>query len=320
MSDKKTLPSGFNTGPGDAGGSHTSLVWAESSWRNHPAQCLDAPLYGSSAFLSRYSVLIKDEPFELNNDVPDTTYMLTMNLKSSDFDITCGEFTLRAKHLKPYDIWTTGPRIKPLRGVIKKSAEVFRVVFPQSLIYECFEAVHGRRPSQDSVLIPTQFVDDRLVRRLFTSLHEVATSPAQYAEPLVDAIGVVLGRRLIALASTSSGGPPREAKALARHLLDRVNDYIEANLEGQIYLADLSSIVGLSRTHFAAQFKAATSSSPHNYILARRIARAKRLLAQGGTSIVDIAIQSGFCNQAHFTRVFRRTTGETPARWHRAQS
>src|ERR1700742_4088530 len=83
------------------------VVWSEQSWRSHPAQDLCTPRQESSAFLSRYCIQIDGEPFELNNDQPDTTYMLTMNLKSSDFDIACGQFTLKAQQLSPYDMWTT---------------------------------------------------------------------------------------------------------------------------------------------------------------------------------------------------------------------
>lgn len=291
------------------------LVWSECSWRNHPAQTGRRNTSGQSAFLSRYNVTIENEPFELRNDEPDPTYMLTMNVRSSDFDIACGAFTLKATRLALYDMWTTGPRVEPLRGVIKRSAEVFRVVLPEPLVQECYEAVHGRRPDGLSSLIPTEFVRDRFVRRLFTSLWEVSTSPASYAEPLIDAMGVVLGRRLVAIAAAQSGRPMREVRALGQAMLRRVIEYIEENLENPVYLQELSELAGLSRTHFAAQFKAATQCSPHAYILDRRIARAKSLLLVKDRELVEVALESGFSSQAHFTKVFRRLTGKPPGQW-----
>ena len=296
-----------------------SFIWPERSWRSHPAQGPRAASFGGGAFLSRYVNQIEREPFELCNNDPDTTYMLTMNLRSSDFDIDCGAFKLQTRRLALYDMWSTGPRSEPIRGVIRKSAEVFRVVLPEPTVRECFETVHDRHPPDDSVLIPTQFVNDKLVKRLVMSLHEVAESPTRYAEPLVDAAGLVLASRLITLYATQRSKPVREIGGLSQRLLKRVDDYIKANLGAPIYLADLSAVVGLSRTHFAAQFKASTRHSPHRYILGRRIERAKELLVLKESQLADVALRSGFSSQAHFTQVFRRLTGMTPGQWRKEQ-
>jgi AraC-like DNA-binding protein len=69
--------------------------------------------------------------------------------------------------------------------------------------------------------------------------------------------------------------------------------------------------------HFAAQFKAATGIRPHEYLLRRRIERAKELLAGSHTPLVEIALEVGFKTQAHFTTVFARIVGETPNAWRR---
>jgi AraC family transcriptional regulator len=84
-------------------------------------------------------------------------------------------------------------------------------------------------------------------------------------------------------------------------------------------LSDLAAAAGLSRMHFAAQFRAATGSSPHEYLLCRRIEVAKTLLSETDTPLVQVALDVGFLAQAHFTTVFKRLTGDTPARWRRAR-
>ena len=68
---------------------------------------------------------------------------------------------------------------------------------------------------------------------------------------------------------------------------------------------------------FAAQFRAATGHRPHEYLLFRRTERAKELL-RTAMPIVEVALTVGFQAQSHFTTVFRRLTGDTPARWRRA--
>jgi AraC-like DNA-binding protein len=98
-----------------------------------------------------------------------------------------------------------------------------------------------------------------------------------------------------------------------------VVDYLEAHISEAISLADLAAAAGLSRTHFTAQFRLATSCRPHDFILLQKIEAAKRLLLQTSRELLDIALTVGFQTQAHFSTVFKRFVGETPGRWRRAQ-
>jgi transcriptional regulator GlxA family with amidase domain len=102
---------------------------------------------------------------------------------------------------------------------------------------------------------------------------------------------------------------------LARWRLKRAIDYVEAQLDKPVSLADLASSAGLTRMHFAAQFRAATGLRPHEYLLRRRIERAQEMLAGTGMSLVDVALSVGFQTQAHFTSVFKRYTGQPPRAW-----
>jgi transcriptional regulator GlxA family with amidase domain len=90
-----------------------------------------------------------------------------------------------------------------------------------------------------------------------------------------------------------------------------------ANLGEPISLADIATATGLSRMHFAAQFRVATGMRPHEYLLLRRIERAQELLLNSHLPLVDIAFDVGFKTQAHFTTVFTRLVGETPNVWRR---
>jgi len=101
---------------------------------------------------------------------------------------------------------------------------------------------------------------------------------------------------------------------LIRRRLSRVLDYVEANLESDLTLDHLASIACLSRFHFARAFKSATGYSPHLYVSAKRLERAKAFLIRGDHSLVDIALTLNFSCQANFTRAFRQVTGQTPGR------
>jgi AraC-like DNA-binding protein len=94
-----------------------------------------------------------------------------------------------------------------------------------------------------------------------------------------------------------------------------VENFVDQNLDKPISLADLAKAAGLSPMYFAAQFRAATGLRPHDYLLQRRIERAKELLAVPNSRLIEIALEVGFQTQAHFTTVFKRFVGTTPARW-----
>ncbi|EIM97537.1 AraC family transcriptional regulator [Paraburkholderia hospita] len=119
--------------------------------------------------------------------------------------------------------------------------------------------------------------------------------------------------RAMEFQNASSGEGPRQG--LAPWRLKRAIEYIEDNLGEQISLTDLAERAGLSRMHFAAQFKLAMGLSPHAYLTEKRLGAAKSLLAEGRLPIAQIAFAVGFHTQAHFTTVFRKATGLTPKRW-----
>ncbi len=102
---------------------------------------------------------------------------------------------------------------------------------------------------------------------------------------------------------------------LARWQLSRSLDYIDANLMNDIRLPELASVVGLSPSHFARAFRTSIGLTPYRWVIEQRIQRAKRLMVKEGKSILLAAHLTGFANQIHFTKTFRRVTGTTPGLW-----
>ena len=100
--------------------------------------------------------------------------------------------------------------------------------------------------------------------------------------------------------------------------LKRVIEFIEANLHESIGLDDLAQAAGLSPNHFLRVFKLATGETPYHFLRARRLERARRLLAEGPMPLAELALECGFANQAHFTAAFSREIGISPGRYRRA--
>jgi AraC-like DNA-binding protein len=93
----------------------------------------------------------------------------------------------------------------------------------------------------------------------------------------------------------------------------RVIDYIEANLASDLHLAELSTIAGISRAHFARAFRNTVGMAPHMFVLQRRLARAVEWLTPRKLSIREVAARCGFADQAHLTRAFKAQFGHPPS-------
>lgn len=89
-------------------------------------------------------------------------------------------------------------------------------------------------------------------------------------------------------------------------------DYIEANLDYDIALADVATAANISQWHFQRVFKALTSETLKTYIRSRRLARSLEKLLKEDTRIIEIAVSAGFESQESFTRAFKKAFGMTP--------
>jgi AraC family transcriptional regulator len=171
--------------------------------------------------------------------------------------------------------------------------------------------------------------DDPVIRHLSDALAATERSDDRYTGVCADALRLAIVTRLLGLQSetqlpnertdkTNEGCAERQMRALQKWRLKRVVEYVDHHLSGKITLLDLAAVAGLSRMHFASQFRAATGFRPHEYLLRRRIQRAEELLRQSTMTLVEIALTVGFQTQAHFTTVFKRFVGDTPYQWRNA--
>lgn len=102
---------------------------------------------------------------------------------------------------------------------------------------------------------------------------------------------------------------------LAPWQLHKVCDHLEAHLAQDVGLSTLADLVGLSPKHFARAFKQSTGIPPHQWLIARRIERARSILSNTDHSLAEVALCCGFADQSHFTATFRRAVGFSPGRY-----
>jgi AraC family transcriptional regulator len=92
----------------------------------------------------------------------------------------------------------------------------------------------------------------------------------------------------------------------------RTLELMEAHLSANLSVDLLAREVGLSPAHFARAFRESTGRAPHRYLLTMRLDHARRMLEAPDATLSYVAQRSGFADQAHFTRLFKREFGVTP--------
>jgi AraC-like DNA-binding protein len=236
----------------------------------------------------------------------------------------------------PPDRYVVGIALKSMHLTLTRGIEtVFDGVMPAG-------TVHMTHPSQKLSVefrTPSDFIHFHVLRDYFQEQrNEAHRSTCRRLHDtsdlfLRDGLAAQLARALLESETTNDAAFSRSiASTLVMHIarldfpecrvrrlpkwrLRRLEEYIDENLHRRIALADQARSVGLSPMHFAAQFRAAKGCRPHDYLVLKRIERAKSLIASCDRPLVEIALAVGFQNQSHFTTVFKRVTGQTPARW-----
>jgi AraC family transcriptional regulator len=99
---------------------------------------------------------------------------------------------------------------------------------------------------------------------------------------------------------------------LAPRAVHRALDYIHANLADSVRLEDIAGAARMSVFHFSRTFRKATGTGPHRYLLQARVERVKALLMSSDRSLASIADETGFSDQSHMSKVFRKFTGVSP--------
>jgi AraC family transcriptional regulator len=174
------------------------------------------------------------------------------------------------------------------------------------------QAARDARQTERVELVPHLPADDPLLHHIRLVLQAAIDARTMadrlYAESLTDALAAHLLRRYAACqppTAASTGG-------LSKPKLRRTIDYIAAHLAHECSLAELAAVAQTSPDHFARLFKQATGHPPHQYIILCRITRAKQLLTETASPIVEIGHQVGFTDQSYFTAVFRKHVAVTP--------
>ena len=161
------------------------------------------------------------------------------------------------------------------------------------------------------------FVEDLVVAQMTKNI----VSPVKHGEPLdrlaLDQFAMVLGAHMLQAhcGAPKFAVPPRRGLEPWQKL--RTEEMLRAHLEGNITIRELATACSLSASHFGRCFRLSFGTSVHQRLIQLRIDHAKDLLSGTNRALVEIALLSGFCDQAAFSRTFSRIEHMTPSRWRR---
>lgn len=195
--------------------------------------------------------------------------------------------------------------------------EILQVYLRQSLYESAVSEMYGCDGSSAEI-VPKFAVADPLLEQLAiaitSALRDGSAEDGLYIETLAQTLAVHLARM-----HSSRSRPLRTPRldAIPGPKMRRLIEFIEANLDSNLSLETMAAEVIVSPRYLPRAFKTAIGQSPHRYVLARRIERAKELLRSTDMPIVDVALASGFSSQSHLSNWFLREVGISPAAYRR---
>jgi AraC-like DNA-binding protein len=160
-------------------------------------------------------------------------------------------------------------------------------------------------------------VEDVVLAQLTKSILPILGGDAQMSLLALDQLELLVGAHVMQRYGATRTPRTMVSGGLAAWQRQRATELLRENLDGTVRLADVAQACELSASHFARSFKASFGMSCHRWLTHRRVERAKELLAATDAPLVDVSSQSGFGDQAAFTRTFHRLVGLSPGRWRR---
>jgi AraC family transcriptional regulator len=160
---------------------------------------------------------------------------------------------------------------------------------------------------------PEEVIEDQLILQIGLALRaEIDAASAQFSLVYVESLEHTLATHLLKRFSDRKPLDFAVPGRLSTVCMRQVVEYIHAHLHQPLTLTELAGIAALSPHHFARVFKQTTGTSPHQYILQKRIEHVKTLLLKEDLPLATMASELGFVDQSHLTRVFKRVVGMTP--------
>lgn len=287
----------------------------KAGWRELPP-ILDGAVAQPRVMATRWSSL-KGQALNVHARTADDFHLMCVALRRMDIRLSVSDRLVHDGTVTPGTVQLTGPGVSA-ECLFRGAYDALHLHISNDLIDECASGAPGAH--NGLLLTKIEPFHDRLIERLGLALLEGEQLGAAFDRIYTDSLSIAIVSRLLASRLGVSNAGRSTSAGLIKWRLKRAVDYIEENLSEPIGLAEIAASTGLTRMHFAAQFRVATGLRPHEYLLRRRVERAQQILLAPNTPVLDVALEVGFQTQAHFTTVFKRFVGQPPHAWRQTQT
>jgi AraC family transcriptional regulator len=170
-----------------------------------------------------------------------------------------------------------------------------------------------KRTDPDNVeLFCHPYICDPLIEQLCLALVHELEMDGLHGSLYADTMALALTVHLLRHYSSLSRVNEIQARGLSKQQLHCVHEFIGDFLAADVGLDELANLTGLSAASFAKQFKISTGLPPHQYLILRRVERAKELLRGKVLTVAEVSQAVGFFDQSHLIRHFKHWVGVTP--------
>ena len=195
--------------------------------------------------------------------------------------------------------------------------EILQIYLRQSVYAAAVNEMCGCEASEADIVPRFAILDPLLEQIALTiagALRDGSVGDGLYVDTLAQMIAVHLARHHSSRSKPADRPTPA---VLSTWKIRRLIDFIEENLDRDLSLEALAAEVNISPLYLPRAFKSAVGQSTHQYVLQRRVERARKLLGNSDMPIAEIALSSGFSSQSHLSNWFLRFVGVSPATYRR---
>jgi AraC-like DNA-binding protein len=158
---------------------------------------------------------------------------------------------------------------------------------------------------------------DPVLHRMTQMILPCMESQQSCSELFLDHFRLLFCAHVVQRYAPSGAAKTRHRGGLAPWQQRRAKELLAEHLDGSIRLATLADECGLSVSHFTRSFRQSFGTSPHRHLIRQRVERARQLLSDSTCSLLDVALRTGFADQAAFSRTFKAVVGSSPGQWRR---
>jgi AraC family transcriptional regulator len=202
------------------------------------------------------------------------------------------------------------PAGTPSRWELREKDTSFIISLPMSLLNRVAEE-SGVDPAQVEIVNRFQMRDAQM-EHIGWAFKAEMDAGYRGGRLCADSLGTAMAACVLDRHSSVSRAARDHSQGMSGYRLRQVLSYVEDNLGQELSLREIAGVAGVSVSHCNAAFRKAVGMPVHQYVIRRRVDRAKTLLGEGDLSISQVAMETGFAHQSHLAYHVRRLLGVSP--------